>query len=83
MIELFWMTDPDASVNTRAIFKEEVEEVGQVILGEHKMHIGFVVESRTVYDESIGEYGAYVDLPAYPLKDEEVVFSGVRKYDEV
>ena len=82
-IDLIWMTDPDSSVNMRAIFKEEVEEAGQINFGKHKMHIGFAVQSRTFYDASIGEYGATVELPKDPLTDEEVAFSGVRKYDKV
>ena len=77
-IELFWMTDPDVQVSTRAIFKEEVEEAGKIFLGKHKMHIGFAVTSRYFFDPSIGPYGEMVDSPTDPLRDEEIGFSGVK-----
>ena len=72
------MTSPGVQVATRAIFKEEVEEAGKVNFGKHKMHIGFAITLRTIYDPSIGPYGEIVDLPLDPLKDEEIALSGVK-----
>ena len=77
-IELFWMTDPDVQVSTRAIFKEEVEEAGKIFLGKHKMHIGFAVTSRWFHDLSIEPFGELVELPPDPFRDEEIGFSGVK-----
>ena len=77
-IELFWMTSPGVQVVTREIFKEEVEEAGKVYFGKHKMHIGFAIKNRSIYDPNIGPYGEVVELPTDPLKDEEIAFSGMK-----
>lgn len=50
-IDMHFMRDPTVQVNTRPIFKEEVDEVGLMHLRDYKMQIGFAYEIW-YYDES-------------------------------
>ena len=42
------MTDPEVQVFSRPIFKNEVEEAGDINFASHKMHIGFAIYKRDI-----------------------------------
>ena len=46
--EVLNMTDPDVQVNTRPIFKHEVEEADQINFDKHLLHIGFYIQEKVV-----------------------------------